>query len=1464
MKSKVLNRIVAVTMAVTLVFSNTTAADSWHQQGDDWFVLSDRGMTEGENIEYRTGWYQDQNKDWYYLDASPNAPIKGALQSGWLFEGMNWYFLNPIHDGYYGRAFTNTWLWIDGYCYYFDENGKMASNGTTLDMYTVDQDGRWTVDGVVQYIPGKGILTKSAQFTSGISGGGTRSGGGGGGSSGGSGGGNSSNNNSGNNNEDQGEDIGQSIALTVVYMDADTNDVLDTIKFDGKSGEKIQIEHRKFGGYEILDNQPIEASFAAKDATIYILYRKTLFVGDIEIQYVNIENSQLITSRTVSGLVGEDYIVHIPAIDNYKAITEQDFTIRFSSNKQIAKVEYRPIRNDEKIDQKLVTADNVKIAQADTAKEKEVLNQIYDGIFDYQQYEDGTIELTVYNSNPILQYTLDGKYIANDVIYIEPNDDFAAGLTFIYQSHDDDYSGIIEGYESDKCEVIHGYQASPFSLFAPGTNLEIEIPMLSSANTESQAEWSLFEDTQTDSPELMTMSNRANTLSTLIKLNLAQFTKKDLMKKLKGSVKTFIDKYINDFNNNTSASLSVQNLVLKIYIPLVNNSDEAIVQDKIYEFQMSPIFTIKNETNVKLASADSNKIQEALNSMVKDELSTVPTNGLSDQQKKKNRTNAVQFGNLFGNFWIQGIDFEGKGIIPFAAQGVNLATKQFSTKVSDLISPDMNETVSLKSLKVYIGLVECVVFNPEGSAEINNVASLNIKDFTMGVRFTESNGEYQFTNLTTAPVFTIENELTGELKISGKVGVCLMAVASVAGVVPIGIGPEAGLKFENTQAKLESTLRVGTDGNHTWDTVANFDGNIAFYTSIEMHSRIAMGAGNTDKPYIEILPIDQTMINKEWPLIGIESDESTITIQDEKDEFKLCDSNGKDLNITVSPIWDQIAGGWRFTCPEYILKEVNGKQKVCKVTKLIVTPTEEVEKNSWVYLELPSTLTELNVSAILSKNFRTNYPTNLNKIKFTGANSEYDYIDISQCKALTSLNVQGTAITNLDVSGNLMLTDLIINSKLKEFTGNGIVMPDKLTWFADTEAKTEPITSCKRGQTIYSGTIQNEPIENQDTLEINDPATIKYQVLDEYGNDISSTWPGYNESTGMVSPVLNTSTGMYSVKAPQYVQIKEGENEKTFKVISLHLGLHNNINYSELDCSNAPDISILSMTTDYTGTAPEKIILPKNLLQFNCLMPGNGNFNCDFSLAPDLYSFNLVWGDSRDHSPLNLDLKKNMKLKRFIFSTGRTDLTIKLPDTDLLEEINISRLGGTENLREIDFSQYPNLKRLVLYNSNISILDLSVQKKLEYLSLMEMPISELDLSNNPLLSELFISKLSIKHLDISHNDNLSTLRTESTSVQGLETFIGNGKVVPDWFTWFSDKEKTNEVKTCTKGQILYSNIYKNPANTVLEIREKPEYKDMVSTPSVATRSDALRASGNMQINKANKKTGKLVTLKLNK
>lgn len=82
----------------------------------------------------------------------------------WKSDNNGWWYQND--DGSYPK---NTWQWIDGNkdgiseSYYFNENGYLLTN-TTKDGYTVNGDGAWTVDGVVQ-TQGQQVATNLVQNT---------------------------------------------------------------------------------------------------------------------------------------------------------------------------------------------------------------------------------------------------------------------------------------------------------------------------------------------------------------------------------------------------------------------------------------------------------------------------------------------------------------------------------------------------------------------------------------------------------------------------------------------------------------------------------------------------------------------------------------------------------------------------------------------------------------------------------------------------------------------------------------------------------------------------------------------------------------------------------------------------------------------------------------------------------------------------------------------------------------------------------------------------------------------------------------------------------------------------------------------------------------------------------------------------------------------------------------------------
>lgn len=76
-----------------------------------------------------------------------------VFASGWQHNVTGWWYgTNETNTTWH----ANCWQWIDGNndgiaeCYYFDQNGYMLASTTTPDGFTVNADGAWTVNGVVQ------------------------------------------------------------------------------------------------------------------------------------------------------------------------------------------------------------------------------------------------------------------------------------------------------------------------------------------------------------------------------------------------------------------------------------------------------------------------------------------------------------------------------------------------------------------------------------------------------------------------------------------------------------------------------------------------------------------------------------------------------------------------------------------------------------------------------------------------------------------------------------------------------------------------------------------------------------------------------------------------------------------------------------------------------------------------------------------------------------------------------------------------------------------------------------------------------------------------------------------------------------------------------------------------------------------------------------------------------------------
>jgi glucan-binding YG repeat protein len=112
--------------------TNTSSNDGWHGSGNSWYYAKN-----GKKI---TGWL-GINGEWYLLDNN------GNMKYGWQYVDNNWFYLNTVHDGTFGKMLSG-WQYINDKWYYLNTVhdgtfGAMYSNRTTPDGYRVGSDGAW-------------------------------------------------------------------------------------------------------------------------------------------------------------------------------------------------------------------------------------------------------------------------------------------------------------------------------------------------------------------------------------------------------------------------------------------------------------------------------------------------------------------------------------------------------------------------------------------------------------------------------------------------------------------------------------------------------------------------------------------------------------------------------------------------------------------------------------------------------------------------------------------------------------------------------------------------------------------------------------------------------------------------------------------------------------------------------------------------------------------------------------------------------------------------------------------------------------------------------------------------------------------------------------------------------------------------------------------------------------------------
>jgi len=109
-----------------------TYSQGWHYSPNGWWYLCEDGS-------WPAGGWKCIDSRWYYFTTG------GHVQTGWLQDGGNWFYLNPVDDGSFGAMRTG-WQIVDGKAYYFNASsdgvyGAMLKSTTTPDGYQVGADG---------------------------------------------------------------------------------------------------------------------------------------------------------------------------------------------------------------------------------------------------------------------------------------------------------------------------------------------------------------------------------------------------------------------------------------------------------------------------------------------------------------------------------------------------------------------------------------------------------------------------------------------------------------------------------------------------------------------------------------------------------------------------------------------------------------------------------------------------------------------------------------------------------------------------------------------------------------------------------------------------------------------------------------------------------------------------------------------------------------------------------------------------------------------------------------------------------------------------------------------------------------------------------------------------------------------------------------------------------------------------
>lgn len=315
----------------------------------------------------------------FLMSLALTGMLAGEASAGWIQtqEGRWWYATDDTGTSWYASGPGGVgWHWIDGNqdgifeCYAFDPDGWMYADTVTPDGYSVNADGAWVVDGIVQIRRG-GTGTGSGDTRAGRPSGGGSGGSGGGHGSGGQGNGSHSDSDSSSDSHkppagseepsEPGEDTGEPVpgeqnpgdsllSYTVRLTELETGRLLKEITGEGQSEAMIQLGY-ELNGYTLAPGQEL-SPVLKEDGEVFTVYYTRNQTGtatgsDAEelyrytVRYVDEDSGDILGTRTGAGEKGETIPVEFPEIDGYEVCGGQPEEFILTRDRMIQNIYYQ-------------------------------------------------------------------------------------------------------------------------------------------------------------------------------------------------------------------------------------------------------------------------------------------------------------------------------------------------------------------------------------------------------------------------------------------------------------------------------------------------------------------------------------------------------------------------------------------------------------------------------------------------------------------------------------------------------------------------------------------------------------------------------------------------------------------------------------------------------------------------------------------------------------------------------------------------------------------------------------------------------------------------------------------------------------------------------------------------------------------------------------------------------------------